>query len=417
MKRTLFFFALLCTTVALSAQLTLEACRQKAQDNYPLVQKYGLIENAKEYNLSNAAKGYLPQFSLTARATYQSEVTELPIKLEGINVSGLPKDQYQAVVELNQNIWDGGVIRNRKELVKATSDVDREQLAVNMYALNERVDQLFFGILLLDEQRVQNQLLQEELGRNHAQIQSYMDNGVANQSDLDAVRVEQLNTQQKRIELDATRKAYWQMLAILIGEDANREPALVNPSEELVPVADVRRPELTWYEAQENRLSVQEQQLKTGYMPRLGAFVQGGYGNPGLNMLKDGFSAYYIAGVRLSWNFGSLYTLRNDKKLINTNRQQVATNREVFLFNTRLQTTKLSGAIESMKRQMRDDDEIIRLRTNIRVAAEAKVANGTLTVTELLREITAESLAKQTKAQHEVQLLMNIWQLKYTVNN
>ena len=134
-------------------------------------------------------------------------------------------------------------------------------------------------------------------------------------------------------------------------------------------------------------------------------------------MLKDEFSAYYVAGVRMSWNFGSLYTLRNDRRLIDNNRRKLETSRDVFLFNTNLQSTQQSSAIQSMRRQMVDDDEIIRLRVNIRKAAEAKVENGTLTVTDMLREITAENLARQTKALHEVQLLMNIWNLKYTLNN
>ena len=152
-------------------------------------------------------------------------------------------------------------------------------------------------------------------------------------------------------------------------------------------------------------------------MPRLGLFVQGAYGNPGLNMLKNEFTPYYVAGVRLSWNFGSLYTLRNDRRVIDTSRRQLDSNRDVFLFNTRIQATQQESAVESVRRQMVDDDEIIRLRTNIRKASEAKVANGTMTVTDMLRDMTSENLARQTKALHEVQLLMNIYQLKYTTNN
>lgn len=177
------------------------------------------------------------------------------------------------------------------------------------------------------------------------------------------------------------------------------------------------RPELRLFEAQTEQLSVQEATLNARVMPRFGLFVQGAYGNPGLNMLKDEFSAYYMAGVRMSWNFGSLYTLKNDRRRIDNSRRQIETSRDVFLFNTRLQATQQDAGVLSMRRQMADDDEIIRLRENIRRAAEAKVENGTLTVTDLLREITNENLARRTKALHEVQLLMNIWQLKYTLNN
>ena len=344
-------------------------------------------------------------------------MTELSVKIPGIDIKGQPKDQYQVMLELKQNIWDGGEIHSKKERILASSDVEREKLNVDMYALNERVDQIYFGILSLDEQLIQNRLLQEDLERSYRQISAYMENGIANQADLDAVKVEQLNTRQKRIELTSLRQAYLKMLSLLTGEELAEDTKLMKPLEsEYSLLNEIRRPELTWFDAQNNQLGIQEEALKVGYLPRLGLFVQGAYGNPGLNMLKDEFAPFYIAGVRLSWNFGSLYTLRNDKKVIASNRQQLQTNRDVFLFNTRLQATQQNSDIVSMRKQMQDDEEIIRLRTNIRLAAEAKVANGTLTVTDMLREITSENMARQTKALHEVQLLMNIWKLKYTIN-
>ena len=208
------------------------------------------------------------------------------------------------------------------------------------------------------------------------------------------------------------------MLSLLTGEEVPASASLQKPvAESDIQVMANNRPELLWFEAQHGRLQVQEEALKTGLMPRLGLFVQGAYGIPGRNMLKNEFTPYYVAGVRLSWNFGSLYTLRNDRRVIDTSRRQLDSNRDVFLFNTRIQATQQESAVESVRRQMVDDDEIIRLRTNIRKASEAKVANGTMTVTDMLRDMTSENLARQTKALHEVQLLMNIYQLKYTTNN
>lgn len=419
MKRIILSFALFLAVTLVHAQLTLEECQRQAQANYPLVRQYGLIEKAREYDLANAGKGYLPQFSLSGKATYQSDITQLPVAIPGIDIKTAPKDQYQVMLELQQTIWDGGDIRSRKRLTRAASEVEMEKQNVDMYALNDRVNQLFFGILLLDEQLMQNQLLLDELGRTHKQVSDYMANGIANQSDLDAVSVEQLNTRQQRVGLEMSRQAYMYMLAAFIGKELSPGTVFAKPSLEAagnVGGGENFRPELRWFDAQGERLNIQEETLKTRLMPRFGLFVQGAYGNPGLNMLKDEFSAYYMAGVRMSWNFGSLYTLKNDRRQIGNTRRQVETNRDVFLFNTRLQATQQDANVLSMRRQMTDDDEIIRLRTNIRRAAEAKVENGTMTVTDMLREITAESMAKQTKALHEVQLLMNIWQLKYTLN-
>ena len=418
MKRTVFFFTLSLAAMLAHAQLTLEECQRRAQDNYPLVRQYGLIEKARGYDLSNAGKGYLPQFSLSGKATYQSDITRLPVEIPNLDIKTASKDQYQVMLEVQQTLWDGGDIRSRKRLTRAASEVELEKQYVDMYALTDRVNQLFFGILLLDEQLKQNSLLQEDLGRTHKQVADYIANGIATLSDLDAVSVEQLNTRQHRVELETTRRAYLSMLAAFTGKDLSSETVLLKPAaEENIDRQMNNRPELRWYDAQGEQLHQQEAALNTRLMPRFGLFVQGAYGNPGLNMLKDEFNAYYMAGVRMSWNFGSLYTLKNDRRRIDNTRQQIETGRDVFLFNIRLQATQQDAGIVSMRRQMVDDDEIIRLRGNIRRAAEAKVQNGTMTVTDMLREITNESMARQTKALHEVQLLMNIWQLKYTLNN
>ena len=418
MKRTVFFFTLSLAAMLAHAQLTLEECQRRAQDNYPLVRQYGLIEKARGYDLSNAGKGYLPQFSLSGKATYQSDITRLPVEIPNLDIKTASKDQYQVMLEVQQTLWDGGDIRSRKRLTRAASEVELEKQHVDMYALTDRVNQLFFGILLLDEQLKQNSLLREDLGRTHKQVADYIANGIATLSDLDAVSVEQLNTRQHRVELETTRRAYLSMLAAFTGKDLSSETVLLKPAaEENIDRQMNNRPELRWYDAQGEQLHQQEAALNTRLMPRFGLFVQGAYGNPGLNMLKDEFNAYYMAGVRMSWNFGSLYTLKNDRRRIDNTRQQIETGRDVFLFNISLQATQQDAGIVSMRRQMADDDEIIRLRGNIRRAAEAKVQNGTMTVTDMLREITNESMARQTKALHEVQLLMNIWQLKYTLNN
>lgn len=419
MKRTIFFFAFLFATLLIYAQLTLEECQRQARLNYPLVRQYELIEKAREYDLSNAEKGYLPRFSLSGKATYQNDVTKLPVDIPGVTLKGLPQDQYQIMIELQQNIWDGGDIRFKKRLMRAASDVELEKQHVDMYALNERVNQLYFGILLLDEQLEQNGLLADDLVRTHKRVSDYMANGIANQSDLDAVSVERLNTKQRCIELETLRQAYISMLSAFIGRDISLGTVLMKPAfgeSESMAAGMNNRPELRWFDAQGEQLRVREAALNTRLMPRFDLFLQGAYGNPGLNMLKNKFDMYYVAGIRMSWNFGSLYTLKNDRRKLDNTRRRIETGRDVFLFNTRLEASQQDASIIAMRRQMADDEEIIRLRENIRRAAEAKVENGTLTVTDMLREITNENLARRTKALHEVQLLMNVWRLRYTLN-
>lgn len=226
MKRVIFIiivFSFSCVMVRAQECIKIVECQAWAQENYPLVKQYNLIRLTEEYNVSNAAKGYLPHFNLSAKATWQTNVTHLPIQLPGITINELSKDQYQALLELNQTVWDGGLIKSQKEIVKSGSEVDRKRLEVELYTLNDRVNQLFFGMLLLKEQLIQNRLYKTELQTNYNKIASYVRNGVANQADLDVIRVEQINADQKEVELLSVGKAYANMLSLLTGKRSGME--------------------------------------------------------------------------------------------------------------------------------------------------------------------------------------------------
>ncbi|WP_293716781.1 TolC family protein [uncultured Parabacteroides sp.] len=405
--------------------ITLAQCYEWARANFPQIHQYGLIGQTEQYNLSNASKGWLPQLSVNAKATYQSEVTKLPFDSEmlsavmpGMNIPTLSKDQYQIVGEVNQNIWDGGIIHTTRQLTKAQAAADREQLESDLYALNDRVNQLYFGCLLQEELIRQNALLQKELQINIDRITAMMENGVANQSDRESMEVELLNARQKEIELKASRVAFGRMLSALIGKPYDKDRVLVVPSVPGNPLsAEIDRPELRALDAKSHLLDVQNKQITSGLMPRIGAFVQGGYGRPGLNMLEDSFSPFYMAGVRLSWNMGKLYTLKNDRRKVSTSIQQIEVQRETFLFNTSLQLMQQNTEIQKVADLMKADDKIIRLRTSIKNAAEVKLANGVISVTDLIREINAEDLAKQSAAAHRIQHLNAIYNYMYTTNN
>ncbi len=309
MKKSLIIiiYSLFFSAMAFAqSTLTIEQCQQMAKENYPLIKRYGLIERSKEYNLSNAGKGYLPQFSLSAKASYQSEVTKIPIDIQGIDIKELSKDQYSATIDVTQTIWDGGVISSKKDITKASSYAEQKQLDVDMYKIVYQVNQMYFGILLLDARLKQNTLLQEELQRNFDLISSYITNGIANQSDLDAIKVEQLKTVQNKAQIVSNKKAYLDMLGILIGQKLNENIILPKPNADNLTISSqVKRPELELFDAQLVNLETQKKAIKAGYMPKLGLFLTGGYGKPALNMLNNDFSAYYIGGIRLSWNFGS----------------------------------------------------------------------------------------------------------------
>ncbi len=401
-----------------SQRLTVEMCQEKANVNYPLVKQYGLIEQTAQYNISNANKGYLPQLTLSARGTYQSQVTKLPITLPNLIIPELSKDQYQAVLEASQVIWDGGVISAQKKITNANTEVEKQKLEVDLFALNERVNQLFFGILLINEQIIQTVILENELLTNYNRVNAYKQNGVANQSDLDAIKVEQINVMQRKSELKSTQKSYLLMLSTLIGLALDEKTELVKPELDLsvLKETDNKRPELGLFVAQNQLLESQKSLLNAGNLPKIGAFLQGGYGKPGLNMLTNSFSEFYIGGIRLLWNISGFYTQKNNINKIETSKKSVVIQKETFLFNSDLKTKQQQTEIEKLQSTLTNDDEIIRLRENIKKSANAKVENGTLTVSDLIREINAENQARQLKSLHEIQLIMNIYQLKNNIN-
>lgn len=416
--RIMIVFAFCWLSGTVYGQLTLEDCYLKARMNYPQVKQYGLIAQSEGYSLQNASRGYLPQVSLSAKATWQTAVTSVPVSIPGINIPTIRKDQYQALAEVTQVIWDGGTIRSQKEQIAASSQVDREQYEVDMYALNQRINDLFFGILLFEEQLKQQDLYIKELNRNLQNIESYIRNGTANQADRDAVLAEILSTEQGTVELEVLKRSYTDMLLIFIGERPDGQTTqLMKPA---IPVhvesEAINRPELALMEARKALMESQKKAVRAKNLPKISAFVQGGYGNPGLNMFKNKFTTFALGGIRLNWNFGGFYTKRNEMRLIDVSRQTVDIQKETFLFNTRLQTTGQQAQIEKYRRIMQSDERIIALRQNITRAAEAKVANGALSVTELVREMIAEESARQAKALHEIELLKSFYDLKTTVN-
>jgi outer membrane protein TolC len=427
MRKLFIHLFIACLPAGLFAQqLTLDECLSKAKANYPLVKQYGLIEETGNYNLSNANKSYLPQLTLSAKATYQSDVTSLPEslaqtleKMTGKTISSVSKDQYQAVVEANQLIWDGGVIASQKKLTKASTEIEKKKLDVDLYAINERVEQLYFGILLIDEQLKQNAILKTELQTNYKKVEAYKNNGIANQADLDAIMVEILNADQRDVELKIGRKSYLTVLGAFIGTKPAENTELQKPMADLSVLNNTAnlRPELSLFDAQNKLFDTQVSLQNAGNMPRLGAFVQGGVGRPGLNMFVNQFSPFYIGGLRLSWNISNFYTQKNNLNKIEANRKASEVQRETFLFNTDLKTQQQKADVEKLQASIESDTKIIRLKTNIKSTTSSKLDNGTSSVTDLIRDLNSENMAIQLKSLHEVQLLMSIYQLKNNVNN
>ncbi len=415
---TFLFFLLLCYGIPAQNTLTIDDCQSKARNNYPLIRQFGLIEQSKDYNLSNLSKTYLPQLSLNGQATYQSEVTQLPIRVPGIDVPTIDKDQYKATIDLTQTIWDGGNTRAQKKITNAGSEVEKQHVEVELYSIRDRVNQLFFGILTLDEQLKQLDILDGDLQNSYKMVDAMRQNGTATSSDVDAVQVELLNNEQRKTELQSARKAYTEMLSALINEKMTDQTTLQKPVDVVIdPFSSIQRPEITQFDKQRELYDAQERSITAKNSPKFSLFAQGGYGKPGLNMLSNDFDFFALGGLRLSWNLGHLYTRNNEKQLINIHKNRLLTQEETFIFNTNLQLTQTYNEVLKAKALIQKDNEIIALRHRIKNASQSKYENGVYTINDLLRDINTENQARQAKILHEINYLFSVYNYKNIQGN
>lgn len=402
---------------------TLEECQQAAEKNYPVIKQYSLIAQTTELTVKNIQKGWLPQITASAQATYQSDVVSWPENMQrmyqqmGLNMKGLTKDQYKIGVDLQQIIYDGGAIGSQRSIARQEGKVQEAQTEANLYQVRKRVNEMYFSLLLLDEQIRLNDDVKALLLSSEKKLAAMVKGGTAATSDFDNVKAERLSVAQQNESLKSQRQMLQRMLSVFCGiEISNPEkPAAVETS-----ASASNRPEIRLFDNQLKLTEVQEKALDTKLRPTLGLYAQGYYGYPGLNMFEDMISRKWslngIVGIKLSWNVGTLYTHKNDKAKLKAQRELIENAREVFLFNNNMEQIQQTENVSRYRTMMQGDDEIIALRTNVRKAAESKLAHGIIDVNSLLREINNENAAKTQQAIHEIDMLKEMYNLKYTNN-
>ena len=427
MRRSIFIiFTLLHGFIVPSVMAqSLEECQQAAEKNYPLIRQYGLIEKTTELTVDNIQKGWLPQVSASAQATYQSDVPSWPDQMEtmmngmGIHMKGLKKDQYRVGIDVSQTIYDGGAISSRKTIAREQGNVEAAQTEVSIYNVRKRVNEMYFALLLLDEQIKLNSDLQALLSGNERKLASMVKGGTAAESDWLNVKAERLNVVQQATGLASQKQMLQRMLSTFCGMEVKevQKPVMyATMTQEQKGV----RPELKALDAQINLLNAQEKALDAALKPKFGVFAQGYYGYPGMNMFEDmmrhNWSLNGLIGARLTWNIGALYTRKNDKERINDQRSMINVQREVFLFNNNMEQIQQNENIERYQKLMKDDEEIIKLRSAVRKAAESKLAHGIIDVNDLVREINAENAARVQQSIHEIEMLKEVYDWQFTVN-
>ncbi|MFA6769964.1 MAG: TolC family protein [Bacteroidales bacterium] len=411
-------FSLFCSKGIIAQETTtLQECIALATENYPAVVRYNLIEKVKNFNISNIEKSWLPKAGVTIKGTYQSQVIEIPIDLPaGIEIDPLNKLQYSAVIAVNQTIWDGGVSSSSKKETRAKAISDVKELEVELYIIRERVSDIYFGALLIDQYLKETEVLGKELDRIQDKAFALIASGVADSSDLYPIEAQMITLNQRKKELENNKRTYLNMLALMTGRESDTTATLLLPTFTKPTSQEILRPELSFFESKKEIVQIQSLYLNNRVMPKIGAFVQAGYGLPGLNMLKNEATGYYIGGVSLTWNIDGFYTKRNDRQKVAALRASIESQKETFLYNNRLQNTSITREIETMEELSKSDAQLVAIRDKIVEGSAIKLENGATSVTEHLKEVNMLDAARLALGKREIELLKALSDLKNNLN-
>ena len=422
MKKKIISFALIMMATAIQAQ-TLEECQLAAEKNYPMIKQYDLISQTTQLTVRNIQKGWLPQIAIAAQATYQSDVTSWPESMKGtfqqlgINMKGLSKDQYKVGIDLQQTIYDGGTISSLRSVARQEEKVQKAQVETNLYQVRKRVNEMYFSLLLLNEQIKLNDDVKALLLSSEKKLASMLKGGTIATSDFENIRAERLSVEQQNESLKSQQQMLQHLLSTFCGIKVSN---VQKPAPFETTISTNKRPEILLFDNQLQLSSIKEKALNSQVRPKLGIFAQGFYGYPGLNMFEDMMNRKWslngMVGVKLSWNIDALYSLKNDKAKLRLQREMTENAREIFLFNNQLEEIQQNENIKRYHTMKQTDDEIIMLRTNIRKAAESKLSHGIIDVNNLLREINNENAAKIQQTIHDIEMLKEMYNLKYTNN-
>ena len=399
--------------LSLNAQqtITLDECQQLAKANYPLIKRNALIEKTRDYTVENASKGWLPQINVIAQATYQNEVTQLPINIPNMSVEPLSKDQYKIYADIQQTVYDGGMISNQKKIAQIQSETEVQKNEVELNKLEERINQIYFGILQSQEQLQQTDLTKNDLENGLKKAEAQFQYGTILRSQVDVLKAQIISLEQRKIELQSLRKNFINMLAVFIKKNIE-EQTLFRKPEKLLLTEENNRAELKVFDLQQKILETQKDIIESKNLPKLGAFFQGGYGKPGFNMLRNEFDLFYIGGARLQIPITGFYTKKNEIALLDTQQQDVEIQKENFVFNQKFSTIQNNGDLEKLQKLIDKDSELIALRQSIKKASLAQLENGVISTSDYLREVNAEEQARIQKVLHETQFLLTQYNLK-----
>lgn len=405
MKNTIKIIFLLVVTISNAQQkLTLEECYALVNNKYPIAKQTNLLQQKATYEIEAINKGKLPKIDLNAQATYQSDVTQLPIKLPNVTVNPLNKDQYRATLDVNQLIYNGGLIEANTKLKEAQTLTQKQQVEVSLYQLKTKINQLYFSILLLQERESLLISKKEQLLSKIKEVQSGVKFGAILPASEKVLEAENLKIKQQLAEINSDRTKLFQNLASLTFSEIDSKTKLERPTSTIDFAKESSRPELKLYDLQSEQIETSSAILSKNYLPKVNAFGQAGYGNPGLNMLDNSFQTFYMVGVKANWNVFDWNKTKSEKQALVVSKEIVSSEKETFQLNNQLQLQEFENEIKKQQEILKTDSELIELRNYILKSSDSQLKNGVITSSEYIVEFTNLYEAKINQKLHEIQL-------------
>lgn len=409
MKRTnLLLMAVFGVSFGTFAQepvtLSLDSCYSKAIANYPLIKQKALQVAIYDLKIKNIKTNYYPQLNLNAQATYQSDVTTLPIKIPGMEIPSLANDQYKASLDISQTIYDGGASSVQKKIENISLQLDQENINLETYKVKLQINSIFFNILVLKENKALLLSMKEEIQSKLKKIEAGIKNGAILESNANQLKAEVIKIDQQITELDAGIKASLKMLGDYLNTELPDDTKLIAP--EITSTAkgyDNNRIEKNVFKLQIEKLNTSKSFYKVKTSPKLSSFGQFGYGRPGLNMLSNEFNPYFLVGLKFNWNIWDWNQNSREKQILDLQSNLIKTQEETFNKNLTIVLVKNIADIDKYDELIAQDNQIIELRKKIVETAASQLENGIITATEYLTEMNASTQALLNLKTHQIQ--------------
>jgi outer membrane protein TolC len=323
---------------------------------------------------------------------------------------------YKITFDVNQSIYDGNVTSYQKKMETANLQSDQKSLQVELYQLKDRINQAYFSIFMFQQNEEILNSTRNQLQSKLKEIQSAVDNGVMLPSNADAIRAELMQVDQQLIETRTSRTIAFQVLSELTSSPIPDNSLLVLPRVQISSTAfEDKRPELQLYNLQQSKTGLLKNMVNTRLNPRFYAFGQAGYGRPGLNMLSNDFTPWWIVGAKLTWNIWNWNLSKNEKKVYEIQGDIIGTQKETFEKNLRIESERELAEIVKLGELLQKDEEIVALRTRITLAASSQVDNGVITSSDYILRLNEEKQAKQALELHRIRLVLAKISYLYTL--